>query len=494
MAQDYTFSNNLPLLVPQGQFGTRFLGGKDSASARYIFTKLQPITRRMFKADDDLVLTHNDDDGFVVEPKVYYPVIPLLLVNGSSGIGTGYSTSVPSFHPVDVIDNVVRELNSECMHVMYPWSWGYTGPITTTTQVPGTNTLSGDLLSATINGQHNVTVKKFTSKGKFTVDADKLCVTITELPWNTWTAQYKQTLIDMLESQQGKDSKLKVLVSHFSESHTEQTVNFKVYFKKDMFTALVEGGVEDVLKLTSSINLTNMHAFDTQNAIKMYDDPRDMIREFVVVRGSKYEERRLKLIEILSDKLVILNNKMRFIQSVINGSLVVTRKKKVEIVKQLVADGYKTHIVISTSEQQEQSDQPQQQQGKDEKGYDYLLSMPIYSLTQEKVVALQADVDSLTSQVDKLQRDSGVNMWKRELGELREYLMGTMKIPLNHNTINENNTHDTGLAGIIAGLKGKKTTTTKGKAKATKDGATKTKAAPKTTKTKATKTSTDVSG
>jgi len=106
MAQDFVGSNNVPLLAPVGQFGTRLQGGKDAASARYIFTRLTPASRLLFPSIDDELLARREDDGSLVEPIAYLPVVPTLLLNGGAGIGTGWSTFVPPCHPLDVCDAV----------------------------------------------------------------------------------------------------------------------------------------------------------------------------------------------------------------------------------------------------------------------------------------------------------------------------------------------------------------------------------------------------
>jgi DNA topoisomerase-2 len=93
LAQNFVGSNNVPLLVPAGQFGTRHVGGKDHASARYIFTHLDAVARLVFVAADEPLLTHQDDDGFPVEPQYYVPVVPLALLNGVNGMGTGCAAS-----------------------------------------------------------------------------------------------------------------------------------------------------------------------------------------------------------------------------------------------------------------------------------------------------------------------------------------------------------------------------------------------------------------
>jgi DNA topoisomerase-2 len=103
MAQTFVGSNNINLLKPNGQFGTRLQGGNDSASERYIFTELNDITRNIFKKEDDNILNYLNDDGNMVEPDWYAPIIPMILINGSKGIGTGFSTDIPSFNPVEII-------------------------------------------------------------------------------------------------------------------------------------------------------------------------------------------------------------------------------------------------------------------------------------------------------------------------------------------------------------------------------------------------------
>lgn len=89
LAQDYVGSNNINLLMPNGQYGTRDQGGKDHASPRYIFTELAPITRTVFNQHDDALLNFLQDDNMPIEPEYYVPILPMILINGAEGIGTG---------------------------------------------------------------------------------------------------------------------------------------------------------------------------------------------------------------------------------------------------------------------------------------------------------------------------------------------------------------------------------------------------------------------
>lgn len=126
MAQNYVYSNNVNLLVPSGMFGTRLAGGDDAASPRYIFTKLATVTRHLFHPADDPLLEYLQDEGEVAEPKWYAPAIPMCLVNGSVGIGTGFSSAIPQYNPRDLIDAMRAMLNGDppvraCPPTRAPW-------------------------------------------------------------------------------------------------------------------------------------------------------------------------------------------------------------------------------------------------------------------------------------------------------------------------------------------------------------------------------------
>lgn len=180
MAQNFVGSNNINLLYPSGQFGTRLLGGKDSASPRYIYTRLEKIARLIFHTDDDAVLTYLTDDGQCVEPQWYIPVIPMILVNGCEGIGTGWSTYIPNYNPNDIIKNIRLKLSGQEMEEMKPWYKGFRGIIEEKTK--STYTVHGR-----IEQINDTTVR------------------ITELPIKKWTQDYKQFLESLLAGSNDKE-------------------------------------------------------------------------------------------------------------------------------------------------------------------------------------------------------------------------------------------------------------------------------------------------
>ena len=110
MAQNFVGSNNINILKPNGQFGTILRGGKDAASPRYIWTKFEDLTTKIFMVDDEPILTKQYDDGMPIEPETYAPIIPMILINGTKGIGTGFSTTIPPFNPKDIVKSIRNKI------------------------------------------------------------------------------------------------------------------------------------------------------------------------------------------------------------------------------------------------------------------------------------------------------------------------------------------------------------------------------------------------
>jgi DNA topoisomerase-2 len=268
MAQDFMGANNIAWLVPQGQFGTRIQGGKDAASPRYIHTFLQPRVRSLVPAADFEVLKYRDDDGLAVEPEWYAPVLPMLLVNGARGIGTGYSTYIPPCNPKTIKEMLTKHLR----------------------------------------GQGNLTDVQLTPyfegfKGTYTMDGvvgvyrhDKEDFVITELPPGTWTADYREWLEKELAEGRIKD---------FSDTSTDRDICIRIK------------GIEEaalVKSITTKIKTTNMHAFNAKGVIAKYATLNDILVEYAEVREALYESRRLHQIAKLEKEVPYHEDIVRFIE------------------------------------------------------------------------------------------------------------------------------------------------------------------------------------
>ena len=196
MAQDYVGSNNINLLMPNGQFGTRLQGGKDSASERYIFTQLSPVTRYIFRKEDDAILEYLEDDGFPVEPMFYVPIIPMVLVNGGKGIGTGFSTDVLSYS----VSKLIYYLQCKLEHK-------------STSDIEFTPSYRGFTGS-----YHENDNNRYIVKGKYEKLSDKK-VRVIELPIGCWTDDFKQHIENLMEAD--KNKKGKAFVKDYNDMSTD---------------------------------------------------------------------------------------------------------------------------------------------------------------------------------------------------------------------------------------------------------------------------------
>lgn len=175
MAQNFVGSNNLNLLVPQGQLGTRLMGGKDHSSARYIYTYLENWVNKIFNKIDSELLEYLDDDGMTIEPKYYLPIVPLILINGAEGIGTGFSTFIPNYNPIDIINSLINKLEGKANKIkLVPWYKNFKGKI--------------------IKYDDNTWI----STGLLSIDEKRCDLNITELPIKLWTNDYKEFLEELI--------------------------------------------------------------------------------------------------------------------------------------------------------------------------------------------------------------------------------------------------------------------------------------------------------
>lgn len=382
MAQDFVGSNNLQLLEPRGQFGTRLLGGKDAASPRYIFTQLNDITRVVFNEADNALLKYLDDDGSPIEPQYYAPIIPMVLINGANGIGTGFSTQVACYNPTDIVDNLTALINDKDITTMHPWYRGFKGSITRT-------------------GNSYVTHGAFHK-----VDDNTLC--ITELPIGRWTEDYKEFLEGSLYDASEKDAKSrkKMFLMSYENHSTEATVKFLIRFPTNKLTAALSdpAKLEADLRLTTSIGTGNMHLYSNSGAIKKYDSAEDILRSYYVVRLGLYEERRQHLLKVLRHELLVLQNKARFVTEIMDDVLVIYRKSKSDIDELLEKAEY-ARLSVSESDTSI--------------GYNYLTSMQISSFTIEKIQSLTSQISTKSSEVEVLEATTDKAMWMGDLALFR---------------------------------------------------------------------------
>uniref|UniRef100_A0A182MCQ8 DNA topoisomerase 2 n=1 Tax=Anopheles culicifacies TaxID=139723 RepID=A0A182MCQ8_9DIPT len=428
LAQNYVGSNNINLLYPGGQFGTRLTGGKDSASPRYIFTMLSALTRCIFHPLDDPLLEYQLDDNQRIEPVWYLPIIPMLLVNGADGIGTGWATKIPNHNPRDVIANIRRMLNGEEPKVLTPWYKNFRGVI------------------------ESVGAQKFITAGNVGL-LDNQKIEISELPIGTWTQTYKENVLEPLLH--GSD-KQKAIISDYKEYNTDTTVRFVISFLPGEYAKLYaeDGGFHRVFKLTSSISTASMNAFDDKNYLKRYAHANDIFLEFYTIRLEYYGKRRTYLLGMLQAEADSLSDKARFIMEKCNGTLVVENKKRKVLIDELIKRGYRADPIQEWKRRVQTSDEDQEEEGEEEeeqedvkpgkstakgakgpvdpekafqkltdvKKFNYLLGMSMWMLTEERKNEILKQRDQKLAELKSLEAKTPQVLWIDDLDVLSRKL------------------------------------------------------------------------
>jgi len=396
LAQDFVGSNNMNFLNPEGNFGSRLTGGEDHASPRYIFTSMSEFMQLVFHPADNALLNYLDEDGELIEPDFYVPVIPNILVNGCQGIGTGFSTRVPSYNPVDIIANLRRKMRGEDMEPMVPWFRGFIGRI------------------------EKVAENKYVTKGLYRLLNDGK-VEIYELPIGMWTDKYKEHLEDLMSNEKDGKKKKQVLIKYESQ-YTESRVRFILHFDKNELSDMIgKGTFEKEMKLidSSNCNITNMHLFNEKGQIKKYASPEQIIEEFYEIRREFYSSRKNYLEEKLKRELEILSARVRFILQILDEEIILKGKDEEQLDAEL-----------------EQKEYPKFTKGKLEydpkdinsnPSYDYLTSMPIRSMTRKRVEELMKQRDDRKTQYDALKLLSIYDLWNEDLQLIESSYLKHMK-------------------------------------------------------------------
>ena len=389
MAQNFVGSNNINLLFPSGQFGSRIKGGKDSASPRYIFTRLEKITRMIFPEQDDAILKYLNDDGTPVEPMFYVPIIPMVLVNGTKGIGTGFSTDIMCYNPRDIIAYLKCKLRKQNNDIEFiPYYEGFQGTV--------------KKLSDT----------KFLFRGCYEKVSPDV-IRVTELPIGYWTEDFKELLEELLEDKDKDGKKIVPAIKAYDSNSTDTKVDYTITFPKGKLDELEASngehecnGVEKLLKLYSTSSTTNMNLFNHEDKLTKYDAVSEIIDDYYDVRLEHYDDRKEYMIDEIEKCIMVLSNKARYIKELLNDTIDLRKKKKDEIVNMLVSKDY--------DEIDGDSD------------FKYLVKMPMDSVSEENVNKLMRELDEKTEELERIKETTIEQMWLYELemldAEYVEYL------------------------------------------------------------------------
>jgi len=347
---------------------SRSYNGKDAANARYIHTRMEPITRLIFCPTDDALLENVIDDGDGVEPVHYAPIIPMILINGcTAGIGTGWSSFIPTFHPARLIRAVMSFLRNGSLppsddSTWEPWSRGFRGVIRRTGE-------EGRFVAEGIMDRPG------TWSPPPGMKAGKKDFRVREIPVKESINKYKEFLEKMQE-----EKKIRA-VRNFS---TANDVCF-LFEAVDGFTPNLQN-----MKLSSDILTTNMVVFNEHDRLERFGSAREMVRRFCEARLEIYVRRREWLINKTRRDLTILKNRRRFITEVNENKIVIFRVPHEEVEARLRSRGY------------------DEQEGG---GYAYLTEMRITQFFEKNWARLGAMIERLENALRVLTAASPKDLW-----------------------------------------------------------------------------------
>lgn len=366
LAQNYIGSNNLNLLAPEGQFGSRRQGGKDASSSRYINTYLEPVTKYIFRSEDNGILNYLDEDGFIIEPETFKPIIPMAIINGVDGIGTGWSTNIPMYNPKDVIRVLENKINGKRSNKIHPWYKHFKGEV------------------VELENGNYATKGIFDRKNSTTID-------ISELPVGHWTDSFISYLNKLMDDK---------FIKGYDDNSSEEHVNISIQLpRENMMKINTDENLIKRFKLETPIYMTNMNLFVDGKIVK-FDSVMDIIDIFYDKRLKDYKSRKESILLKLFEEQDRLSNMVKFIKLVISDELKINNRKRDLIIKDM-----ESHKLM-----------------KIEDSYGYLLSMSIYSLTKEKVDELNAQLKKKQDEYKELKKTSESELWLRDLEELKNKL------------------------------------------------------------------------
>lgn len=356
MAQNFAGSNNINLLEPNGQFGNRL--SPVAAAARYIFTHLNKQFREIYKKDDELVLENQYEDGSLIEPKFYVPILPMVLVNGTSGIGTGFASKVLAYNPIDLRKNIIKRLSGDTGNRLKPWYRGFSGKI-----------------------EEGVTKNQWVFTGKLEI-VNTTTIKILELPIGMYLDDFKKTLNKLEDAG---------IIKDFDDNSSDTQFDITVTVPRTT-TALTLPELYDMFKLVSR-DTENLTLWTVDNKLRVFDDAQALVDYFITIRLDTYQKRITALIEKTTSELSWLMTRIRFVDFYLKNTGEFKALNKAELIELLAKNQFDQYVE--------------------------LLSMPMWNLTKEKIEEFKQKAFELRDKITELKNTKPQELYIKELQELK---------------------------------------------------------------------------
>ena len=361
MAQD--FKNSMPIFQGIGQFGS--LRSPEAGAPRYVGVKFNKNFRLLYK-DFELV-DPQYEEGEEIEPRFFLPIIPTVLLNGSSGIAVGFATNILNRHPVDLIDACTDVLDGKEPRELKPWIRGFDGTFSRAADNPN---------SWIIRGKYDI-------KNTSTVE-------ITEIPPSFTYEKYEAHLDALIE---------KGILASYDDNSSDK-INYLLKFPRQVLADLINRKkLDDTLRMQEREG-ENLTTLDANRHLKVFENSEEIVKYFVDFRLKYYDLRKSHMIKMLEAELKVLESRSQFVKAIIDKVLEVANIKRADLVTKIEALGIE----------------------KDEGSYDFLLTMPIHTLTTEKYAELLKRRDQKQKDLDKSKKLTPEILYRNDLSELRAQL------------------------------------------------------------------------
>lgn len=357
------FKNSMPVLEEIGQFGS--LRSPEAGAPRYISTKLHKNFRLLYM--DFELLTSRYEEGNEIEPSYFLPIIPTVLLNGGSGIAVGFATNILNRNPLDLIDACIKELDGKKYKEPAPWYNGFSGECI---KDPNSN-------AWLFRGKYEV-------KNTTTID-------VTELPPSMTYEKFDSHLISLEETRR--------LTSY--DNNCKANVNYVLKFKREDLKSLQDSDRLDRFLKMEEKQSENFTVLDENGNLKIFESATQIIQYFVKFRLTYYIKRKEYLINKLNQELLLLSNKAQFIKMIIDGKLKINNVPRKQII-----------LALATADFDEING-----------SYNYLLSLPIHTLTKETYEDLLGDTHAKENELESTKAKDTTQMYRDDLQELRKALI-----------------------------------------------------------------------
>lgn len=361
MATSYVGSNNFPILDTKGDFGGRL--NKAAAASRYIFTKKHENFDKIFNKIDFNILPRYNFEGEDIEYQFLSFNVPLILLNGANGMGSGHSQNILNRKLEDCIKYIKCSLTSKKLPDIPVYYNGFKGTIE--------------------QGEND---KQWIIKGAIE-RINKNTTKIIEVPIQESYKSMKKTLDKLVESK---------IINSYNDLCDPKTDTFLFEIKHSKeFSELSDDEILNKLKLTQKVS-ENYTIIDENNAVKVFDSAKDLFDHYIKVRLYYYNLRKEFLIKKYNEDISILEAKRKFIELVITNKIIISKRSKEDISKQI-----ESFNIIKVDD-----------------SYDYLLRLPLYSLTIEKIAELSSEISKAESILEVTKNKTVQEMWLEELDKI----------------------------------------------------------------------------